>query len=207
MEQQSGDYALANTTFRNFSAPQNQAEIAAVLRGQMEQGPAQFLKGMKDAPTTIKRADMSPRFGDLRQIMTPEQMDTLKALRSSAQREVDYAGTRVGEGMMPEARSVMERIEGALPPIFSQAITTLRKALSKGGKLQEEEIRMILNEAMLDPNKAADLISKVPKPQQGLVSRMLNDPRFVEAMRPMTDIGIGPMRGAAIGYAAGDAQD
>jgi hypothetical protein len=205
MTEQSGNYAVANTVFKNMSSPQNQADVAKVLLDALKtpvgERPSTFLRAMENAPQTFKRADQSPRFEHLRQIMSPEQMTTLNTLRKSVQREADYDALKVGEGMVPQAKSVAERVEAALPPIFSQGMTTLRKFLSRAGTESDAKIRQIINDALLDPNKLADLLTKVPANQRGKISEMLQHPKLQEFMAsPYT-------HGAAIGYTAGQSQE
>jgi hypothetical protein len=164
---QSGDFSLANTMFKNMSAPQNQADVASVLRRSLDAASpgtraSQFEKAMEDAPRTIKRADLSPRFENIGDVMTPDQMRQVGGVGSALRREADYAKLSTAPGMVPENISPLETLERKVPGLISPAVTAIRTALRVAGRKSDEQVQAMIDEAMLDPRRMADLIETIP---------------------------------------------
>jgi hypothetical protein len=170
MSEQSPAYAAANTAYRDLSAPINQAAVAKELVGALrnskgtEQAGA-FLSAMENAPQTIKRAGV-PRFQQIQQVATPGQMSDYNAVAASLRREADYAGLQAPEGILPRYMSPLEKIAQRTPGVFSQIATIGRSALKQIGRQSDEQVFKVLNDAMLDPNKMADLLERIPPAQR-----------------------------------------
>lgn len=165
MEQQSGMFGLANRIFRNYSAPQNQGQVAnellAALRNPAgSERATTFLAAMENAPRTLRRADQSARFQHLQDVMTPDQMATINALRRSVQREADYAN--LPRMSLPGMRSPAEEAEGMIPPFLSRFTTAARSILRRIGATTDDQVERILDEAALDPSRMATLLEQLP---------------------------------------------
>lgn len=188
MEAQSGDFATANAIFRNYSAPINQASVAQTLSEALrrstgaESYPA-FLSAIQDAPGTIKKSDLSPRFQNLGEVMTPDQTRDIRNLTQSVQREAEFANLRAPANAPPEFLSTAEKLEQWLPPMLNKPMAITRRALVRAGSRGGEKARAILDDAMLDPNKLAELLTTLPESERSALSRALRQ-------------GYAPMRGA-----------
>ena len=192
LREQSGDYALASEMFRNLSAPQNQADVAQVLVSALKKGPKQFIEATEDAARTIKRADLSPRFEHLQDVMTPEQMATINALKRTAQREVGYGRLKADPDLVPEYLSVFDKLERATPGFLNNVATVTRSVLKQLGGRSDEQVRKVVSEAMLDPNRLANLLETLPVSQRNSLIRSINA------------IGTEVPAGAVSGYAGGN---
>ena len=164
MEQGSGMYAVANRIYRNYSAPQNQGQIAeqllASLRGATGvERPLAFQQAMENAPRTIRRAGLAPRFDRIEDVMTPEQMASINALRRSVQREADYAGVHAPQGVIEKMEPMLLRFEESTPSWFSRAATLIRQSARKIGVRTREDAMRAIDDAMLNPAAMADLVS------------------------------------------------
>mgnify|MGYP003439612354 CR=1 FL=1 len=167
MEGQSGQYKLATDIYRNLSQPQNQAEVAQVLRDALESPTgverlSTFLAARKNAPQTIKRAGGDPRYSAIEEIMTPEQMQTIGGITRSVQREAEYAGLKAPREALPEFKNVWQSLEEMTPAFLKTVITAARKGLqTKGGKVATEA-DAILDAAAADPQLMMKLLNSVP---------------------------------------------
>jgi len=175
---QSGEYALASDVFRDFSAPQNQAVVSDVLLGALRspsgaERQAAFLKAVKEAPGTIKKAG-GPRFSDLRQVYDQDQMRNLiQPLEKSIQREADYARLSAPQSSLPRMQGVFDSMEGVTPPVFNMVVTSLRKAASLGGKVMDTKAQSVLDAAMLNPNDLSKLLQAVPPTERNATMNYL----------------------------------
>jgi hypothetical protein len=164
----SPDYAEAQTQFRMLSEPQNQGEVSDVmlraLRGNAnvkEDIPA-FLGSMENAPRTIKNALGDSRYQQLEQVMTPQQMSEINALRNSAEREARYASLDVPSTVVEKYQSVFDTIANNTPGIFSQGVTILRAAAKRLGRRSDRDVETIVNRAVSDPADMARLLESLP---------------------------------------------
>jgi hypothetical protein len=167
MRKQSPDYDTASQLFAEFSAPQNQSEVyqqlATALRkpGQPGERIGTFMAARENAPRTLKRAGL-PRYQFLEQVLTPQQSAEVNALTSSLRREADYAALPRSTGALPEFISPAEHVESAMPPWLKSVVTASRHVLKKIAGHTDEQVAAIIDDAMLDPNKLAALIEKLP---------------------------------------------
>ena len=165
MTGQSGNFALANTMFRNLSAPQNQAQVAQTLLDALrsptgKERASSFLTARRNAPQTLRKSDQSPRFQHEGEVLTPDQLKQVDAITSSLRREADYANLPRMElqGVMSPA----EKVEGAIPSWLDRTVTLAKKGLQKLGVRSDEQVRKVIDEAVLDPQKMANLLETLP---------------------------------------------
>lgn len=168
MRAQSPDYDKASSLFSQLSAPQNQSDIyhqlATALRnptGAAGERYRAFLTAKENAPRTLQRAGL-PRFEHLEQALTPTQMADVNTLTRSLRRKADYESMPLAPGAVPEFISPAQRLESRSPPFLERAVTLTRHILKKFGASTDEQVREIIDEAMTDPNKLADLIELLP---------------------------------------------
>lgn len=191
MEGQSGNFALANTMFRNLSAPQNQADVAQVLLDALrsptgKERASTFLNARRNAPQTLRRADQSPRFTHEGEVFTPEQLRQVDAVTNSLRRQSAYEALPRTE--LPGVMSPAEHLEGAIPNLWERTISIAKKGLNRLGIRSEEQIRQVIDEAALDPQRMAQLLETIPPSDRV---------PFLSAMRQMNP------KGAIIGTVAG----
>ena len=163
MKSQSGSYAVANQIFKNYSAPQNRADVAeellkALRSSSGKERASSFLSAMEEAPRTLKRSGL-PMFSDIRQVMTPEQVGMLSNVSKSLSRQEAYKGLQAPN--LPQMKSPSEEVLDVIPSIISRPIAFIKKALSKAGAQTDSAAQKLLNEAATDPKKMAALLSEL----------------------------------------------
>jgi len=178
MRSQSPAYDQANKLFAEFSAPQNQSEIyqqlATALRkpGMSGERASTFMNAMENAPRTLKRAGL-PRYNFLEQVLTPQQTSEVKSLADSLRRNAEYDALPGSKNVLPPFISPAEQVESASPPLLARWMTILRHGLKKVAGHSDEQVAAIIDEAMTDPNKLADLIEQLPPEVQRQVKGRL----------------------------------
>lgn len=170
MRRQSPHYAQATDDYRVFSQPQNQGEVADTMVRALRdptgrENVGAFLGAMDNAPRTIKRAGGDPRFTQLEQVMTPEQMARINGLRGSAQREAAYQNLDVNSGVVDKYKSVFDQLADNTPGVFNQMFTIARAAAKRIGARSDTQVNNLIGDAIRDPNRLAALIEAVP-PQE-----------------------------------------
>lgn len=168
MRKQSPNYDEASRKFAELSRPQNQSEVyhqlAAALRrpgGLPGERLGSFMTVRENAPQLLKKAGV-PRFKFLEEVLTPRQMSDVNALTSSLRRESEYAALPNSKHALPEFLSPAEHIEQNAPPFLARWMTLTRHFLKKQAGKSDEQIAAIIDEAMTDPNRMADLIESLP---------------------------------------------
>jgi hypothetical protein len=168
MEAQSPNYSAATTNYRMLSRPQNQGEIAETMLGALRGQPGEaenvvaFLKSMENAPRTLKNSLGNSRYEQLEQVMSPQQMAEINALRRSAEREARYQGMNISEDVMRQYENIFHTISNTTPGTFVQAVTVLRAATKRLGNRTDEQVNRIVNEAVRDPAALANLMEQLP---------------------------------------------
>lgn len=162
----SGDYAAAQNMFKTMSQPQNQADVAQIMANALRtpggaEREAAFLQSVRNAPGTVKRSGV-PRFESLEQVFSPTQMGEVNALSNSLRREAGYSSLKAPQGIVPEFMSPLEKAAKMTPGVFSQVATAFRSVMSQLGRQSDEKVQSIIDDAMLDPQKMANLIDSIP---------------------------------------------
>lgn len=197
MKKASPRYAKANDTYAKLMLPQNQSNVAQQLVTALrspsgaERVPA-FLGAMKNAPLTIQRAG-APRFKQIEQIASPEQLRAYKGVQSSLERQAAYDALGTKPGIVPQYLSPYDKLAKVTPRLFDQVLTTIKAGVQHLGRRSDTEVRKVISDAMLDPNKMADLMAHVPPSQRSKVAEafsiMGNDPAAIGAVAGSSSTG------------------
>jgi hypothetical protein len=177
MRQGSGNFALASDTFANLSQPQNQGVVANSLVKALKSPSGlerneKYLAAVEKPPAELARKDLSPRFQDIREIMTPDQMGTINKVTRSVKREQDVEN--LANVDVEQFQSAMGKVERAVPAVLNTMVSTARRFARLGGKSSEDKVRAIVNEATTDPNKLADLMQYIPPSERNAFLREIN---------------------------------
>jgi hypothetical protein len=161
MTGQSGNFNLANSTFRNMSQPQNAAEIAQVYANALrDQGVNGLVSARNNTARTLKRADQSSRFQHEGEVLTPQQLQDVNAVTRSAQRQADL--NAIPDVKLPRQISAAEELEQGIPGLLNRPIAIAKKALQRLGSHTDEQVRAVIDEASLNPQRMADLLERIP---------------------------------------------
>ena len=161
MRTQSPAYREATDEYRALSQPQNAAEIAQVYANALrDQGANGLISARNNTARTLKRADQSSRFQHEGEVFTPQQMQDVEAVTRSAQRQADL--NRIPNVNLPRQISATEELEQNLPGMLSRPMMIARKVLSRLGARTDEQVRAVIDEASLNPQRMADLLERIP---------------------------------------------
>jgi len=169
-----------NQLFGLMSAPQNRADVAKVLAealrspaGAGERASA-FGNAMRNQQSTINKADLSRGMQGIDEVFAPqnmagrvdmtgpEQLRGIRNVQSSLEREKMIEGLPKGTETVPKYLSPAEELEKKMPNTLTRWTSLLRGASKVIGRRTEAQVRRIIDEAMTDPNKLADLVEKLP---------------------------------------------
>lgn len=192
MEEQSLPYAAATANYRALSKPQNQGEVMDTMLDSLRGGPnvkedvVALLGSVNNAPKTIKNSLGNSRYEQLEQVMSPQQMAEINALRRSAEREARYQGMTVSEDVLKRYENVFHTISDTTPGTFVQAVTVLRALTKRIGHRTDAEVNRIVNQAVQDPAALANLMEQVPPRERNAAINAIR--QIAERPEPMGGI-------------------
>lgn len=175
----------AQDTFKYLSRPQNQADVAIVLRDALS-APAgherhtAFLNAIRNAPQTLKKATGDPRYQELSQVLTPTQLHQVQLLEASLRRKAGYERLFAPSSITPAIESGMTKAAKEMPAVLQVSITTLRKMLTKGGEALTERAQKYLDDIVVNyPEKLGDLLKGATAHERMLIAQaMRNSPKL-----------------------------
>jgi hypothetical protein len=197
MEQISPEYKNARGVYAQMSQPINQMDIAGTLArkgfsngSDLSGNPTinrnALMGAMKDEPALIRQATGRPVANALSDVMSPEQMNMLNALRS----EVDRAGAVATAGNGPGSATAQR--------LASQNI--LRQVITPGGTSASPTFAQRAGQAVVDNTLANTVVGKAtnwlysgiaePKIQNALAKAVLQPEEAKAALAAAQQQGI-----------------
>lgn len=199
MDDISPDYALARNVYADMSRPINQMDIGRSLADALQpamsdfggitrETGARFTNALRNADQTAARAT-GFRGAGMADVMTPEQMDTLRLVGESLARKANAneLGRAVGSPTAQNLSSehVLRSLLGptGLPQGWAEStlLQSLMRPVQFVARSGDERVRQVLSDAMLDPQAAARLLELAQ--QRGLAQRLGSG---VSAYLPLT---------------------
>lgn len=145
MEKKNPLYAQARAEHASLSGPVNQAQVLGEMQNVMQRGGGgervqPFLDAMgRGENALLKRADQSPRFGGIADVLTPEQLAVRENIANQMIRDRTIAEqAKAGEGGLKrilQQDTGLPRFPGFINRVFSTAnkgIEVLESRISKG---------------------------------------------------------------------------
>lgn len=183
-------YDTARSVFAAESKPINQMQIGQELEKRLtpalsqdgSQKAAAYASALREAPQTIKRATGQPRYEDLADIMTPQQMQTLGNVKSDLARNATYEGM-AREGMPSASRAVnLAAPEIGSVGMFSPKISVARSIYNRVTGHATDKILNDLASRMTDPAKTAEIMRKAtPFERQLMVDLLMKQQAAIPA--------------------------
>ena len=175
-------YGQARTTFAELSPPVNQAVVLNKLREILEQ-PLEV--GERAAPFAtalgrgeqglIKKATGFPRFQELSDVLSPEQLKAVTSVKSELSREANIAQQAVSGRRALDFIMEANQYGFRLPGFFDAKVTLANNTLALlEGKLNAKVLKELENAFASGKNLDA-LIGKVPASQRIEVLRALGE--------------------------------
>jgi hypothetical protein len=154
------------TTYSEHSTKINRMEVGSFLADKLQtplnkEAAGAFSTAVENAAGTIKKATGVPRFTDLKQILTADEVKTVNSVvadfsRASKAKELSKAVGALSNGSADAA--------GAIPSLFDAKLTLFKSALRYLQQGESKKFNVVMTELMLDPGSAAQLMSiGVPK--------------------------------------------
>jgi len=167
IKQKSPLYEAARKSFAKRSGPINRMEIGQYLESKLlsplaEDAPQRagvFSTAVEQAPTTIQRAlDGAPRFEKLSDVLTPDEVRKVEAIRADLAREAEanrmaraatQAGPEAGRTVQLPRANLMDRVFN----VANKVVSSLERKIDKRLAIQ-------IATEMLDPQQAAQVIEE-----------------------------------------------
>lgn len=175
MEKKNPLYEVARKTHGDLSAPINQSQILGEMQNVLQKGGGgervtPFLDAMgRGENALLKRADQSPRFGGIADVLTPEQLSIRDKVAKELIRDKEMAvKASAGEGGL---RGVFSADVGLpkLPSYLSVVASTTNKAIAVlENKIGRDTVAAIV-EGMKNGANANELLAMVPASQKNNV--------------------------------------
>lgn len=178
------EYGQAQKTFAEMSKPINQMQVGQFLENKLSpaladlgatgnQRAASFAQALRDAPRSLKQSTGFKRYEDLGRVLTPGQLSVTRDVGENLGRRALYEqlllkGKERGAGLLGEQTPTLPQV-GMFNPKYS-VFRSLSNRLA--GKIQGESLK-IMEEIMRNPQKAAELLERMPLADQKIVSETL----------------------------------
>ncbi len=184
LEGKSDAYRGARETFAKQSGPINQMEVGQFLENKLTSAlgeeqvlrPAAFAGAVRAAPQTIQSAILgAPRFKNLSEVLTPDQIKIVEDVREDLARQADFrkqaraarpagpTAERAGTGLLVEA------VGGVTMPTLLNRIATVANAISRrlAGKI-DRKLSIEIATEMLRPELAAQALEQAMSRASGV---------------------------------------
>lgn len=164
-------YKAARETFADQSKPINQMQVGQFLEGKLKPAlgedtaklrAGQFVTALEQAPQTLKKSTGQPRFTQLEEILTPEQMKVINDVRADLERQArtEYLA-KAGRGSMDIEKIAGQMAEGVKAPhIMSRIVTTANDIIGRLAGKMDKKLAIEIATEMLDPKLAAQALEK-----------------------------------------------
>ena len=168
LESKVPEYGAARTTFAEMSKPINQMEVGqylenkltAPLKGGTERAGV-FATAVKDAAGTLKRATTSEaRFKALTDVLTPDQMAVVTAIRDDLERaQTAKTQAQKGAAAAPRISQLASQTEG-MPALLNRFATIANTIFNRLQGQIDRKLAIEIATEMLDPQAAAAAVEK-----------------------------------------------
>lgn len=171
-EEKAPDYRVARETFAEQSKPINQMQVGQYLEGKLKPAlgeetanlrAAGFAGALENAPATLKTATGQTRFQQLSQILEPDQIAVIEAVRNDlARAKLTEQQAKAARGAGPDVGLAGSAVMGNIrAPSLISTVTSVANDIMRRlqGKL-DQKLAIELATEMLDPALAAAALEK-----------------------------------------------
>ena len=161
-------YKAARATFAAKSKPINQMEVGQYLEGKLtaplEGGTERagvFANAVRDASGTLKRATNNQvRFNALSDVLTPEQVGIVKAIRDDLARvQTTKTQAQKGTAAAPRISQLASQV-GDAPAVLNRVVTIANTIFNRLQGQIDRKLAIEIATEMLDPKLAAAAVEK-----------------------------------------------
>jgi hypothetical protein len=195
MRVSSPPYAGAQDKYKRLSIPYNQAVVADELFRSL-QSPAgveryaSFLNAWRNAPQTIMKKEGVPRYSQMTEVFSPNQMGLLGAVKEELEREAIASATRSPQTLLPKMTSPVEEAQRLIPSLIDNALAATRRAMSVAGKSLDKNAEVLLDNLIADPNAFVKFLGKLSPNEKAAVIQNFVDRGKGGAISALTNAAI-----------------
>lgn len=174
LERKNPAYAEARATFAEKSAPINQMEVGQYLENKLvpalsdeaKQSAAAYSGALRDAPGTIKRSTGGPRFQELTDILTPDQVRVLEGVRDDLARNARFdllaqKGAKAAPNALDLAtESARRETGGRIPNILERGVMVANAIIERLQGHLDKKLAAELAMEMLNPSAVGESLAK-----------------------------------------------
>lgn len=186
------EYGQANRMFRDLSKPIDQMKVGQFLEEKLtpalsEQGasavaqrPSVFAQALRDASSTVRGATGFRRAGEIKDIMSPQQMDLINRVGQDLARRADFESlARAGTPKINEM--IGDQYSKQVAPMLSRVMMMLNNVMKRTAAGAGERGMAVLAEKMKDPVAMADLMQKATEPERRVIQQLIQNAIAAEA--------------------------
>lgn len=184
LEKQSPLYGMARQSYSQLSEPVNQATVLNAMRQVLEQptgvgervGPFMNVLG-RGEQALLKRATGQPRFTELGDVLTPQQMGAVGDVANQLRRDAAIA-SEAQFGVPGVNRLLDETGQPTTAPWGLNQVITAANAVSRilQGKVNDKTMKIVA-QAMLNGQDTLAIINMVPAKDRSVVLRAMQNLR------------------------------
>lgn len=189
-------YGVARETFADLSKPINQAQVLNKMT-EILQGPGgaervrPFLNALGEGEgALLKKSTGFPRYKDLEQVLSPEQMATVNKVAGEMNRDLKMADqAKIGRSAMSEILN-KNAVKVLSPEFLNAKVTMFNKVAGLvQGRISTKAIK-VLGDAFESGKSLDDLMSTIPLKERNTVLKAINEAQFSLTPAQLKALGI-----------------
>jgi hypothetical protein len=183
LENKVPDYGRARVQYAADSRVIDRMNIGKGLQEKLvsateKETPASFAQAVRNEVQTIKKATGQPRYNDLTEILTPDEVKIVKDVLADVTRK-SKSITLDQRTNLQGGMNVAEESRPHGPVLWSRPVSIMNWLLGGAARRAEGKVDKMAAEQMLGPKSLADFLSQSKTPQaQALLLKLINDPRL-----------------------------
>lgn len=202
MEKANPAFKDARTAYAAQSKPINQMDVAerlidkttAAIRDMSGNPRLQanaYARALDNEKGLVQNATGFKGVKSLDDVMTPEQMKALNAIRSEMELSANLSNAANGPGSQTAkslaSQNLLRRIIGptGMPQSWAESamLQTAMRPVQFGMQAAEPKIQRVLLEAMLDPSKARALLDAANPAEKAQLVKLMTNPALIRLLR------------------------
>jgi len=174
----SAPFKAAQASYKKLSDPINKMNVGKELQGALttaleRESPSTFTTAVSKAPRTLKRATGFPRFNELGDVLSPDQVSKVQRV-SDELINLDKA-RRMGSSVGSVMKELPGEVSLSLPHVLSRPVVVANHILGMVGKDQTPEYKRLLVKMLQDPRELEKALTlPVSNPKRKMAMDMVN---------------------------------